>query len=187
MLKVLKNVEIKYDYNCFENNKKILDEIKSLYEYSKNKGYIQVDSYGDEDFEFISKCLKFMNKSIVYEYLRKHYSGTAYILFRPNTCRYDDEFILYKTEYGSCSYCDIWQRDTFLANLYNEARDSIKFPNIFETIKYLLCEDFLDNDIKKFAIEWAKKNIEWANTYHKNNEEIQEQIKQIEICLKECE
>lgn len=187
MLNKPKNVEIKYEYNCFENNTQLLDEIKELYEYAKEKKYICPDSMFDEDFEFISKCLKFMDKKIIYEWLRKDYQGTAYILFRPNTTLVDDEVILYKTEYGSCSYCDVWQRNSFIENLYDEARDSVKFPNIFEAIKYLLCEHFFEDDIKRFAIEWANKTIEWANKYHKNNEEVKKQIEQIKICLKECE
>ena len=187
MLTKPKNVEIKYEYNCFENNKKILDDIKELYEYAKSKKYINPNSYYDEDFEFIRKCLKFMGKTIEYEYLRESYQGTAYIIFRPNSRRYDDEVILYKTEYGSCSYCDIWQQKSFIENLYAEARDSVKFPNIFEAIKYLLCEYYYETDIKRFAIKWAKSIIEWAKNYHIGDKEIQEQIKHRRAyrCLKE--
>lgn len=183
MIEKVEGVEVKYEYNCFEEDKEILEKIEKLYKFMVKEKMIEEE----QDFQFICDALKFMGYSVIYENLRTNWRGTAHILFQKDDWSgINDTVYYYKTAYGSCSVCDVWRGSDFVKTMYDEARDAIKFPNIYEMLKYLLLSDFWINDSD--LVEWAKKDaniiIKLANIRYKDNEKVQNQANQIKLCLK---
>lgn len=173
MLNIPNGVKIEYDYNCFENDTKLLDDIRDLYLFVKEKGYINND-FRDVDFYFIYNALKLFGCYIQFEQLREDYQGDAFIIFL-----WQGNVYLYQTSYGSCSACDIWQNNDFITNLYQEAKQSVKFPNMYELAKYLLCKDWYDMGIRKYAIDLGERII--SNKFIRNKNIVEE----VEMCLKQ--
>lgn len=183
MLEKIEGVEIAYEGNCFERDREILEKIEKLYKFMEKEKMIE----SEQDFEFIARALEIMGKGILFEKLRTDYTGTAHIIFSDSRWHgINDPVYYYKTAYGSCSYCDIWTECDFVKTMYDESRSAIKFPNQYEMVKYLLCSDswIWDNDVVDWAEKEAKDIIKWANEYHKENEKVQNQVRQIKLCLK---
>ena len=183
MLEKIEGVEIAYEGNCFEKEKGILEKIEKLYKFMEKEKMIE----SEQDFKFISSALRIMEKRILFEKLRTDYTGTAHIIFSDREWHgINDTVYYYKTAYGSCSYCDVWTECNFIETMYDESRSAIKFPNKYEMVKYLLCSDswIWDSDVVEWAEKEAKDIIKWANEYHKENEKVQNQVRQIKLCLK---
>lgn len=172
MLKTIKNVEYNYIYNPFESaaDRVILEQVAQL--HKETYRLTKIDRCDPEGF--IPKALDILGHDVIL--VHDNLYEDLYIIFRAKR-----RFYIYRTSYGSCTYCDVWQQSPFENNLFNEANDAVGFDSIYELIKYILgnSEMMCHKDIKDYALGQAKSLIE--RNYNP------QQIKQIVLLYSEVD
>lgn len=180
MLNIPDGFEIKCEYNCFDDKdvQKVLESVKEIYLTRKKiiEERVGTPCYDWEDYTLISDIMKLLNIRVFHCSERNNWRGSAFIIFL-----YNHNFYLYQTCYGSCSFCDIWQANDFVANLYEQAQDIIKFPTYSDLLKYILCKEWscCDEDAKELKIFAKKEALKLADEPFKPKYEQYEELKML--------
>jgi hypothetical protein len=167
MLNLPNGINLEYKYNCFENDKAILDEIWDLYEHI----YSKCKNVRNTSINFIPIALEILGYKVLYHSLRTGYQGDAIIVFENYK---NGNIYTYETSYGSCEYCDIWQQEFLKDTFYDEARTSKEFYDIIDFLCYAIstddaCYEYIEDDIIrkiKFELRYVHKpnyNLKYEN------------------------